>query len=195
MAHYAIGCVVLCDEERRPVGIVTDRDLACRVVARGLDPQKTAASAIATQPVLTVRSDQPLEVLIELLRESGVRRAPVVRDGRVVGLVALDDIVIQLGRELSSLANAAANAIDDSRRAARRQRRREDLEELVATVEGAAISAGRDIATQVAHGLDALRAGIEAVAGSRSSRERAEAEGDDRSAGRSAAPGDRSASV
>lgn len=157
MVHYAIGCVVVRDDERRPIGIVTDRDLLCRVVAAGLDPEQTTAGEIATKPVHTIPSDQPLERVIALMREANVRRAPIVRDERVVGLVTLDDLVVQLSRELASLSGAATIAIDDARRAGRRQRRREDLEESLASLEASALATGRDVASRVARELDTLR--------------------------------------
>jgi len=157
MTHYAVGCVVLRDEERRPVGIVTDRDLALRVVARGLDPAATTAAEIATKPVHCVGTVDGLEQVIARMREAGVRRMPVVRDGALVGLVTLDDLVVQLGREVASLSAAATGAIDEGRRAGRKQRRRADLEESLAALEASALAAGREVIALVGRELDGLR--------------------------------------
>jgi CBS domain-containing protein len=157
MSHYAVGCIVIVDDARRPIGLVTDRDLACRVVARGLDPDATTAAAIATKPAHCIETNDPLEQVIARMREAGVRRLPVVRDGALAGLVTLDDLVVQLTRELASLSGAAIAAIDESRRAGRRQRRRAELEESLASLEATALAAGRDVVQLVSRELDALR--------------------------------------
>jgi CBS domain-containing protein len=157
MTHYGIGCVVIRDEERRPLGVVTDRDLACRVVARGLDPDATTAEAVATKPVHCADTDDSLEQVIARMRAANVRRMPVVRDAALVGLVTLDDLVVHLVREAASLSAAATTSIDASRRAGRRTRRRAELEESVAALEASAIAAGREAMELVSREFDALR--------------------------------------
>jgi CBS domain-containing protein len=157
MTHYAVGCLVIRDDERRPIGIVTDRDLACRVVAHGLDPNTTTAAEVATKPVHCVGTDASLEQVIARMREAGVRRMPVVREGELVGLVTLDDLVVQLTREMASLSGSATTAIDDGRRAGRRKRRRADLEESIAALEASAIAAGRDAVDFMSREFEALR--------------------------------------
>lgn len=157
MIQHAIGCVVIRDDEQRPIGIVTDRDLLCRVVACGLDPEQTPAGEIATKPVHCVPNDQPLEQVIALMRDANVRRAPVVEGGRLVGIVTLDDLVVQLSREIASLSTAATRSIDDTLRAGRWKRRREEFEDALASLEASAVSAGREVAGRVTRELDKLR--------------------------------------
>jgi signal-transduction protein with cAMP-binding, CBS, and nucleotidyltransferase domain len=143
MAFHAIGCVVIVDAERRPVGIVTDRDLACRVVARGADPEATSAAQIATTPLQVAQSEEPIESVVARMRKAGVRRMPVVRDDALIGLVTLDDLVVHLGRELEELGSTAKLAIDESRKRGRRARRRQHFEENLAELEATAVANSR----------------------------------------------------
>ncbi len=72
----------------RLVGVVTDRDIATRVVAEGRDPQETRVEEIASEHVLTVDPQQDFEEALRLMNQHHVRRLPVVEeDGRLVGIV------------------------------------------------------------------------------------------------------------
>lgn len=157
MAVHAVGSVVIVDEERRPIGIVTDRDLCCRVVARGLDPATTLAIDVATRPVQVAASSEPIELVVERMRKLGVRRIPIVEDDSLVGLVALDDLVVSLGRELDHLGAAAKHAIRDTLRAERSTRRRAEIEETLASLEASALAAGRDAFEFVSREFETLR--------------------------------------
>jgi CBS domain-containing protein len=79
-------------EGDRLVGVVTDRDLAIRVLAEGKSPE-TAVSEIASRDVVTVDPDQSLQEAARLMAEHQVRRLPVVEeDGKLVGLLAQADV-------------------------------------------------------------------------------------------------------
>jgi CBS domain-containing protein len=157
MGRHAVGCIVIVDDDHHPVGVVTDRDLTCRVVARGADPEKTRAAELMSRPLIMAEADEPIEEVIERMRTAAVRRIPVVRDGRLVGLVSVDDLVVELGRELDDLGEAGRRAVEDARRRAHRERRREELEERLAELRDSAERAGRDAAEFVRREFDALR--------------------------------------
>jgi len=80
-------------EQGTPVGIVTDRDIAIRVVAQGKDPQQTQVGEIATDQPYYVHPDQDLDEALELMAYRKVRRLPVVDDGQLVGMLAQADVV------------------------------------------------------------------------------------------------------
>ena len=72
----------------RLVGVVTDRDIATRVVAEGRDPQETKVEEIASEHVLTIDPQQDFEEALRLMDQHHIRRLPVVEeDGRLVGIV------------------------------------------------------------------------------------------------------------
>jgi CBS domain-containing protein len=108
MRRAAVGCVVVTDGEGEPVGMVTDRDVSLRVVAQARDPELTVLSAIMSSPAKTCESTQPLEEVIATMREHGVRRMPITREGRLVGMVTFDDLLVALGAELQRLGTAVA---------------------------------------------------------------------------------------
>src|SRR5688572_14112934 len=63
---------------RRPIGVVTDRDIVCRSVARGLNPLDLQASDCMTEPCITVTPDMSVEQCCDILEENQIRRVPVV---------------------------------------------------------------------------------------------------------------------
>jgi uncharacterized protein (DUF2267 family) len=99
-----IGAVVVGDKAGVR-GIVTDRDLAIRLVGRGLDAQTTALSEIMTAPVATLPASAGHDEAIRLMRERNIRRIPLVGDGgRFVGIVTLDDLLLDEAAPLEQLA-------------------------------------------------------------------------------------------
>ena len=94
--HHSGDLVVLddADEEREPVGIITDRDIVLEVLAKGRDPGRTTVREImSTQLVLASDSEDYAEAL-QRMATHGVRRVPVVDDKRcVLGIVTLDDML------------------------------------------------------------------------------------------------------
>src|SRR5437667_9427658 len=86
------GIAPIVDGERL-VGVVTDRDIAVRVVAAGRDPEATKVEEISSTTLVTIDPDQGLDEALRLMAEHQVRRLPVVEeDGRLVGVVAQADV-------------------------------------------------------------------------------------------------------
>jgi len=78
-------------------GVVTDRDILYRVVARGLDPAATTVRSVASRPVVVCRDDDTLQAAMDLMAANHVRRLPVAdRAGRVVGWITLADVARRL---------------------------------------------------------------------------------------------------
>ena len=88
-----IGCVPVCSDGGNLEGIITDRDIALRCVAAGLDPAHTMVQDIMTRGVYTLSpKDQP-ETATETMRKAGVHRLPVVEKGQLCGILSLSDLV------------------------------------------------------------------------------------------------------
>ena len=95
-----VGTLLVIDEQKCPVGIVTDRDLATRVVGKGLDPNTTPVSAVMSGVPESVTEDTSIESAITMMRSGPHRRLPVVSDkNELVGLVSLDDVLDLLSEE------------------------------------------------------------------------------------------------
>ncbi len=107
MRDRHVGAVVVVDDEkrRRPIGVVTDRDIVIEIVATGLDANTITAGDVMLDGLVTVTEDSgPLEAA-RAMRSRGVRRLPVVdRDGALAGIVTLDDLVHLLSTEMGHLA-------------------------------------------------------------------------------------------
>jgi CBS domain-containing protein len=101
MRERNVGCVVLVDADDRPVGLLTDRDLAITVVADARDPDE-AATVLASSPVVSASVEMDVEEVAALMVRHGVRRLPVLDGDRLAGIITLDDLVVRTGdRELA----------------------------------------------------------------------------------------------
>jgi CBS domain-containing protein len=96
MRDRNVGSVVLADPHERPVGFITDRDLAITVVADAGDAQG-AAAAHASAPVVTATVGMGVEEAAELMVRHGIRRLPVLDGERLAGIVTLDDLAVRTG--------------------------------------------------------------------------------------------------
>lgn len=102
MASADIGSLPVCGEKSKVVGIITDRDIAVRAVARGLDPNRTQVQEVMTREVLSCPSDSDVEAACELMEQKQVRRLVVTGpEDAPVGIVSLGDIALCL-REAKS---------------------------------------------------------------------------------------------
>ncbi len=108
MAEVDVGTLVVVDPPTVPVGIVTDRDVM-RAVARGLDPDRTNLVAVMSSPVVTIDEDARIEDALERMAGHEVRRL-VVTDAksRLVGILALDDVLDLLSDELATVRKVLA---------------------------------------------------------------------------------------
>jgi signal-transduction protein with cAMP-binding, CBS, and nucleotidyltransferase domain len=94
MDHDGVGCVLIVDDDHL-VGIITDRDLALRVVAPGLSPDVAVGSVMTPRP-LSVGADEELATVVHLLGHHEVRRLPVMIGDIVIGIVTLDDLLVHV---------------------------------------------------------------------------------------------------
>ena len=102
--------VVEDDQSRIPIGVVTDRDIVCRVVARGKNPLEQTAESCMSHPIITVPEDLLLTDVVSTMEKHQIRRVPVVNArGECVGVISQADVawtgskkeVAELVREVS----------------------------------------------------------------------------------------------
>lgn len=94
MLENDCGQIPVVDDQSRPLGVVTDRDIALRVVANGGGAMSTAGD-VMTSPAQSVRADSSLKDCVCIMEEAQVRRVPVVdASGKLTGMVALADIAL-----------------------------------------------------------------------------------------------------
>jgi CBS domain-containing protein len=93
MVHNNCGEIPVVDVNDHPVGVVTDRDIVCRVVAEGKNPGAYIAETCMSQPVVTVSAGDPLEKVVATMEQHQLRRVPVIDgDGRCAGIISQADI-------------------------------------------------------------------------------------------------------
>ncbi|MDJ0851385.1 MAG: CBS domain-containing protein [Myxococcota bacterium] len=129
MQDASVGSVVALDDDEKAIGLVTDRDVALRVVAAGLDPSTTVASTIMSAPLIGADPSEPLEEVVERMRTASVRRIPILSEGRPVGIVTVDDLLVTFGHELDQLGACVAEEIRGARIQTQRGHIRDEIEQ------------------------------------------------------------------
>lgn len=102
MAGAGVGSVVITDHDRL-VGIVTDRDIVIRGLARGV-PTDARIDGLMSMNVVAIDADADISEAIASFGHHAVRRMPVVRGDRVIGLVSLDDLIVALSGAFADVA-------------------------------------------------------------------------------------------
>lgn len=88
--------VVESNNHKRPIGVVTDRDITIRTVAIGDNPLNMTAKSVMTKNVVTATPDMPVEECVDLMEENQIRRIPVIdENGDCIGMVAQADIAVR----------------------------------------------------------------------------------------------------
>lgn len=96
MVKFDCGEIPVVDtlKDRRIVGVITDRDICCRTVGKGLNPLEMKTSDVMTFPAVYAKLDDSLDKCCELMETNKIRRIPVVDDyERVIGIISLADLI------------------------------------------------------------------------------------------------------
>ena len=116
MRQHHVGDVIVVEEKngpRKPIGIVTDRDLVVEIMATELDPAVITVGDIMAPKLVTVKENTGIFETIQYMRRNTVRRSPVIDDrGGLIGIITLDDLLQLLSEELSELAKLVSQEVD-----------------------------------------------------------------------------------
>ncbi|HEV2110212.1 MAG TPA: CBS domain-containing protein [Gammaproteobacteria bacterium] len=108
MRKYHVGTLVVTsfdDEQRAPIGIVTDRDIVVETTASGIDPEEVTVVDIMSDKVIVAAEEDEVPDVLEMMRKKGVRRVPVVdAKGSLVGILAVDDLLQLCAEDLGAMA-------------------------------------------------------------------------------------------
>jgi CBS domain-containing protein len=104
MRNYDTGVIPVVEDDGTLVGLVTDRDLVVRVIADRDDASQVRLGDIATKSVVTATPDMNISDARDLMAEHKIRRLPVMKDDRIVGIVSLGDV---------AMADASKRAVGD----------------------------------------------------------------------------------
>jgi CBS domain-containing protein len=109
MREENIGSLVVANVDKRLLGIITDRDIVVSVVADGKSPLEVFVGDVMTSDLITVQEDESVFEILRVLGKNSIRRVPVLRRGRLVGIVSVDDLIVLVVTELSNLASALSS--------------------------------------------------------------------------------------
>ena len=107
MRRLHVGDAIIVDSlglKRKPLGIITDRDISLEIVAANIDPISIAILDIVRRPLITVNENDDINECIVCMKHNGIRRAPVIDDkGYLVGIVTADDILEIISEQMNNL--------------------------------------------------------------------------------------------
>jgi CBS domain-containing protein len=116
MWRREVGSLIVLDQERRPIGVVTARDLVVRVLAAERQPRATRVRDIMTTPVKTVTDTMSVSRAFALMRQQTIRRLPVVDTaGKLVGMLAQRDILNHLAGDVRHVDALDRHAAESSK--------------------------------------------------------------------------------
>ena len=92
MRERNIGAMPVCDASGKLVGILTDRDIVIRCIASGRSADQTRVSDIMTTGAVVAETTEPLDDALQRMEREQIRRLPVTKDGRLVGMLSLADV-------------------------------------------------------------------------------------------------------
>ena len=112
MRDRHVGSVVVVKvrgQQRAPIGILTDRDVVIEVLAEGVDPRLMTVGDAMSYDLMTVGERDEVMDALRVMRTKGIRRVPVVDEvGELAGMLAFDDIVKVIARQLTDLRSVVA---------------------------------------------------------------------------------------
>jgi CBS domain-containing protein len=115
LAEHNIGAVLVKDEAERLLGIISERDIVRALPRYGADTLSMKAEDLMSQKVLTVNPEMTVEAAMAMMTKGRFRHLPVVKDGRVIGIASIGDVVkarlMQQEQEMNSLKAYVAGAV------------------------------------------------------------------------------------
>ncbi|MDR2707251.1 MAG: CBS domain-containing protein [Nitrososphaerota archaeon] len=93
MSEENLGAVIITNKEKKPIGIITERDLVDRVIAKNNKPDQIKAKEIMTSPLITIEPDTTISDVARKMSRSNIRRLGVVYKGNMIGIVSDKDVL------------------------------------------------------------------------------------------------------
>jgi len=116
MADHDVGCLIVLGSDRQVVGIVSERDIITRVVARRADPGELSVSRIMTRNVVTCQLHSNLDQVRRMMSAHNIRHMPVIEDGAPLGMISVRDLLAYELHEWRTLAERQSRILDDIER-------------------------------------------------------------------------------
>ena len=93
MDKHDVGCIIVTTKEEKPIGVITERDLVLRVLAKNVKPDTLKAEEVMTSPLITIEPDATITETARRMSRLNIRRLGVVYKGRLVGIISSKDVL------------------------------------------------------------------------------------------------------
>ena len=103
MDKHGLGCIIVSSKNAKPLGIITERDLVGRVLAKNVKPDTIKAKDVMTSPLMTIEPDETISEAARRMNRLNVRRLGVIYKGQLVGLVSSKDILAVMPELLETI--------------------------------------------------------------------------------------------
>lgn len=119
MEQHKLGCIIVTGKDEKPLGIITERDLVERVLAKNSKPSKMTAKEVMTSPLITIDPEETISEAARRMSRLNIRRLGVVYRGQLVGIVSSKDILaitpelIEIIQEKAKIEGAATEEIPE----------------------------------------------------------------------------------
>lgn len=99
MMNRDIGSVVITKKGGEVVGVVTKGDILREVIMKKADPQKTKVEDVMSRPVVSIQAESTLEEASQIMAKNNVSKLPVIKDGKLLGILTSTDVIRKSGRK------------------------------------------------------------------------------------------------
>jgi len=93
MDKHELGCIIVTGKDGKPIGIITERDLVTRILAKNIKPESVRAKDVMTSPLITIEPDETINEAARKMNRLNIRRLGVTYKGQLVGLISSKDIL------------------------------------------------------------------------------------------------------
>lgn len=93
MDKHGLGCIIVTSKEGKPLGIITERDLVRRILAKNVKPDSIKAKEVMTSPLITIEPDEKISEAARRMSGLNIRRLGVVYKGQLVGILSSKDVL------------------------------------------------------------------------------------------------------
>ncbi len=107
MDKHELGCIIVTGKDGKPIGIITERDLVTRILAKNIKPESVKAKDVMSSPLITIEPDETINEAARKMNRLNIRRLGVTYKGQLIGLISSKDILSVMPELLETIQEKA----------------------------------------------------------------------------------------